>query len=152
MERLKLFVQNEIKRFQDGYRVKYVEKTFSIKHDDFTLTGKIDRIDIKENYLEVIDYKSGKIPKDTQKSLEKCSNFQLQFYHLLTSSEGEVFQSYYYDLNNANLVHEEFFDQKLDLLYQKLELLKNKEHNFTMTEDLKKCTFCPYIKICNRLL
>ena len=152
MEKLKPFVTNEIKRFHEGYRVKFVEKAFNLKLDDFTLTGKIDRVDIKDNYLEVIDYKSGKIPKETQKSLEKCSNFQLQFYHLLTSTEGEVVQSYYYDLNSANLMHEELFDQKLDLLYQKLELLKNKEHNFTMTEDLKKCIYCPYTKICNRIL
>jgi RecB family exonuclease len=151
IEKLKPFVQNEIKRFHDGYRVKYIEKKFDIKIDNLSLTGKIDRVDIKDNYLEVIDYKSGKIPKDTKKSLEKCSNFQLQFYHLLTSSEGEVLQSYYYDLNSANLIHEELFDQKLDLLYQKLELLKNIEHNFTMTDDMKKCIHCPYTKICNRI-
>ncbi|HIP59979.1 MAG TPA: PD-(D/E)XK nuclease family protein [Campylobacterales bacterium] len=152
LEKLKPFAANEIKRAKEGYKVKYIEEKFSIKHDGFTLSGQIDRVDQKDNFLEVIDYKSGKIPKDSQKSLENSSNFQLQFYHLLASQKGEVFQSYYYDLNNGNLIEDNFFDTKLDILYQKLEELKNNEHNFTMTDDMKKCTYCPYIKICDRIL
>lgn len=154
IEKLKPFVSLEVQRANNGYRAKYIEKTFSLKIDDLTLTGQIDRVDQKEHYFEVIDYKSGKIPKDTKKSLEEgtLSNFQLQFYHLLASTQGEVLQSYYYDLSNASLAEEPFFDTKLDMLYTKLETLKAKEHNFTMTEDLKKCIYCPYVKICDRIL
>ena len=152
LEKLRPFIDNEIKRAKEGYKVKYIEEKFSTKLDGFTLSGQIDRVDQKDNFLEVIDYKSGKIPKDSQKSLENSSNFQLQFYHLLASQKGEVLQSYYYDLNNGNLIEDSYFDTKLDLLYQKLEELKDNEHNFTMTDDMKKCTFCPYIKICNRIL
>ncbi len=152
LEKLKPFISWEVKRAKDGYKVKYIEEKFTIKHDGFTLSGQIDRVDQKGNYLEVIDYKSGKIPKDSQKTLENSSNFQLQFYHLLASQKGEVLQSYYYDLNNGNLVEDNFFDTKLDILYQKLEDLKDNEHNFTMTDDMKKCTYCPYIKICDRIL
>jgi RecB family exonuclease len=152
LEKLKPFVYHEIQRAREGYRVKFVEKKFDIKLDTFTLSGQIDRIDEKDGIFEVIDYKSGKIPKDTAKSLESASDFQLQFYHLLASQLGEVRQSYYYDLNSAKLVEDSFFDQKLDMLYTKLEELKEKEHNFIMTENLKKCTYCPYIKICNRIL
>ena len=152
LEKLRPFIDNEIKRAKEGYKVKYIEEKFSTKHDGFTLSGQIDRVDQKDNFLEVIDYKSGKIPKDSPKSLENSSNFQLQFYHLLASQKGEVLQSYYYDLNNGNLIEDSFFDTKLDILYQKLDELKENEHNFTMTDDMKKCTFCPYIKICNRIL
>jgi RecB family exonuclease len=152
LEKLKPFLAQEVKRAHDGYKVKYIEEKFSLKHDNFTLTGQIDRVDQKDNFLEVIDYKSGKIPKDSQKSLDTSSNFQLQFYHLLASQKGEVLQSYYYDLNNANLVEDSFFDAKLDILYHKLEELKESKHNFTMTDDMKKCIYCPYIKICNRIL
>ena len=152
LEKLKPFIENEVKRAKNGYKVKYIEEKFTIKHDGFTLSGQIDRVDKKDNYLEVIDYKSGKIPKDSQRSLENISNFQLQFYHLLASQKGEVLQSYYYDLNSGNLIEDNLFDTKLDMLYQKLEDLKENNHNFTMTDDMKKCTYCPYVKICNRIL
>jgi inactivated superfamily I helicase/RecB family exonuclease len=152
LERLKPFIQKEIERAKNGYRVLSCEERLKLDIDDFKLTGQIDRVDIKDNQLEIIDYKSGKIPKESKKSLEDTSDFQLQFYHLLASTKGKVVQSYYYDLNSAKLVEDAFFDIKLDLLYQRLQELKRDEHNFTMTEDLKKCKHCPYIKICNRLL
>ncbi|MCH9813682.1 MAG: PD-(D/E)XK nuclease family protein [Epsilonproteobacteria bacterium] len=152
MQKLKPFALHEIQRAQEGYIVKEVEKKYTLKIDNFTLIGQIDRVDQKNNYIEVIDYKSGKIPKESKKALESSSNFQLQFYHLLASQTGEVLQSYYYDLNTGQLVEDPYFDLKLDMLYKTLDSLKEREYNFTMTQDLKKCTFCPYIKICNRLL
>ena len=153
MQRLKPFIKNEIKRANDGYEVLYIEKSFDLKIDDFTITGQIDRVDKKDDFLEVIDYKSGSIPKDSQKAIKSTSNFQLQIYHLLASQKNrEVKQSYYYDLASGNMICDEYFDEKLDILYKNLEELKGKSHNFLMTEDIKKCTFCPYIKICNRML
>ena len=152
LEKLKPFIKKDIKRANEGYSVKYIEKSFNIKIDEFTLTGQIDRIDEKENFLEVIDYKSGKIPKDTQKAINSSSNFQLQLYHLLASQNGKIKQSYYWDLNSGELISDEYFDEKLDVLYKNLETLKGKFHNFTMTDDMKNCTFCPYIKICSRIL
>ncbi len=152
LEKLKPFIYNETKRAKEGYIVKYVEKNYDLKLDGFTLTGQIDRIDQKDNFFTVIDYKSGKITQDTQKSLKSTSNFQLQFYHLLTSQEAEVLQSYYYDLNSGELIADNFFDEKLDLLYQNLDSLKAKEHNFIQTDNLKKCIYCPYAKICDRIL
>ena len=152
LKNLEPFIKEEIKRANNGYKIKYIEKSFNLKIDTFTLTGVIDRVDEKDGYLEVIDYKSGKIPMTSKKSIGKSTNFQLQFYHLLASKGAEVKESYFYDLNSGKLISEDFFDQKLDLLYKKLEQLNEKEHNFTMTDDMKKCIFCPYIKICNRLL
>jgi len=150
--KLKPFIENEIKRANDGYKAKYIEESFKLKIDDFTIIGEIDRIDEKDNYLEVVDYKSGKIPKDSQKSLEKTSNFQLQFYHLLASQKGEVKESYYYDLNNGLMVEDSFFDTKLDMLYKIFDELKAPTHNFSKTDELKKCIYCPYIKICDRIV
>ena len=152
LKKLEPFIVNEIKRANDGCKVKYIEKSFNLKIDNFTLTGQIDRVDEKDDYLEVIDYKSGKIPMTSKKSIDKSTNFQLQFYHLLASQYAKVKQSYFYDLNNGKLISEDFFDEKLELLYKNLKQLNEKEHNFTMTDDMKKCTYCPYIKICNRLL
>ncbi len=148
MQRLKPFIKNEIKRANDGYKVLYIEKSFDLKIDDFTITGQIDRVDKKDNFIEVIDYKSG----NSQKAIKSQSNFQLQLYYLLLSQKHEVSESYYYDLASGDMIFDEKFDEKLDILYKNLEELKGNTHNFLMTEDRKNCTYCPYIKICNRML
>jgi CRISPR/Cas system-associated exonuclease Cas4 (RecB family) len=49
------------------------------------------------------------------------------------------------------LVDEALFEEKMLLLEKHLEALKEKRQNFTMTEDLVKCQYCPYVKICNRV-
>ncbi len=152
LEKLKPFISNEVARFSDGFRVFCVEKSFTYKFQNLTISGKIDRIDIKNDKLFIIDYKSGKIPKQTLKTLHKSSNFQLQFYYLLLKDQNDVFDAFYYDLNEAKLINEPLFNEKLELLYEHLTTLGKKEYNFTMCEDLKKCLFCPYQKICNRIL
>ncbi len=152
LQKLIPFVKSDILRFQDGFTVYGVEKTITKKFQHLNLTGKIDRIDIKDDLLHIIDYKSGKIPKTTLRSLPKSSDFQLQFYYLLLKDEREIFDAFYYDLNSANLISDPLFDEKLDLLYKHFDSLKEKEFNFTMCEDLKICQFCAYAKICNRIL
>ena len=94
----------------------------------------------------MLDYKTGKINKPTSKSLEKETNFQLQFYKILTDAK----LSAYYDLNSGLVVEENLFDEKLELLDSKLEELKEKEIDFYKTDELKRCEYCPYKLICGR--
>ena len=152
LEKLKPFIKKEVERFHEGFEVYMTEKKFTTVYEHLPLNGNIDRIDKQENDYYILDYKSGKIPKTTSKSLEKTTDFQLQFYYLITQDLGNVADALYYDLNSASLISEDLFDEKLDLLYTHFETLQAKEFNFTMTEDLKKCQYCPYQKICDRIL
>ena len=68
----------------------------------------------------------------------------------MVSTLGEVRDASYYDLKNAIFVEDKFFDEKMLLLEEKLEILKDKNQNFTMSEDINKCKYCPYIKLCDR--
>ena len=151
LEKLRAFCAYEVERFRDGVEVAYCEKSLSCEYQGMKLKGSIDRIDKKEDKLYVLDYKSGKIPTTHKKSLEQESNFQLQFYYILAGALGEVADVYYYDLERGKLVDEALFDEKLLLLEKHLEVLKEKKQNFTMTEEVKKCQYCPYVKICDRL-
>ncbi len=151
LKKLYKFCEVEFERFQSGYRIVQMEKKMKLSYNGFMLIGNIDRIDIKDDKLFVIDYKSGKIPKVTAKSLLITTDFQLQFYTHLSSSLGQVEGAYFYDLNNSKLLNEPLFEDKMDLLDTHLESLKDKNQNFTMIEDIKKCQYCPYIKICDRV-
>ncbi len=151
LKRLYKFCQVEFERFQLGYRIVQMEKKMKLSYNGFMLVGNIDRIDIKDEKLFVLDYKSGKIPKVTKKYLSSTTDFQLQFYTLLASSLAPVEGAYFYDLANSKLVDEPLFKDKMALLDTHLDSLKDKNQNFTMVEDIKKCQYCPYIKICDRV-
>lgn len=148
LKKLYNFSQNEIDRFKDGYEVLEVEKSYKKEYNGFKLVGQIDRVDVKDHELFVLDYKTGKITQPTKKSLEKSTNFQLQFYHILTNAKVAA----YYDLNTGKIVEENFFDEKLELLDQKLQELKETKIDFTKTQELKTCEYCPYKLICGRAL
>ncbi len=151
LEQMHAFVRNEIARFRSGFSVESLETRCTITYDGLRLSGIIDRIDRKENRLYIIDYKSGKIPSTTR-TLEKTTDFQLQFYYLLAQEMGEVADAFYYDLRSGTLHDEPLFDAKMERLREHLAGLHAKEYNFTMTDDLQKCKWCPYQKICDRIL
>jgi len=152
MEHLREFAITEAKRYNDGHRVYELEKSYSTKYQGFVLEGKIDRVDKRESKISIIDYKSGKITLATPKTLEKSVDFQLEFYYLLTRELGELEGLHYYDLKKGKLVDEALFTQKLEKLDMILEELKEPIVDFEKCESTTPCKFCPYIKLCNRLL
>ena len=150
IKRLDKFMDNEIERFKEA-EVKACEKSLSKEVCGIRLTGNIDRIDSTLNGLEVLDYKSGSYPKYTARTVEKATDFQLEFYYLLAQQEGEVSSCGYYDLKSGKIISEDLLEQKLELLYECLnELKETKTFDFEKTEDLKECTYCPYVELCGR--
>ncbi len=150
LEYLKGICENEAKRFQEGYRVYELEKSYTTKYKGFVLEGKIDRIDVKDGKFYVIDYKSGKIPTVSEKTLEKCVEFQLEFYYLLAKELGEVGGLFYYELKSAKLESESLFEQKLEKLDEILQSLEKPVSEFEKCESNAPCRFCPFVKLCDR--
>ncbi len=150
IEKLKNFALHEVQRFENGYKVLLTEIEKKITYQGFKFIGYIDRVDIKDNKLYVLDYKTGTIAQTTKKQLNKTTDFQLQFYYLLMSKDGDIGDVGFYDLNSARIVHDNFFEEKLNLLDEHLKSLSNIEQNFNLTETIKNCQYCPYKKICNR--
>ncbi|MDD2356918.1 MAG: PD-(D/E)XK nuclease family protein [Thiovulaceae bacterium] len=149
--KLTSFVENEIGRFTEGTKVFECEKELTCNYAGMELTGQIDRIDVQENGLYVLDYKSGKYPLYTAKTLEKATDFQLEFYYLLASTLGKVAGCGYYDLSSGKVVDETFLHEKLELLQTHLnELQEQKSFDFCKTEDESKCTFCEFKTLCGR--
>jgi RecB family exonuclease len=152
LERLSDFIKHEVERFESGCRVFHTEKKYSCEYLGFKITGRIDRVDIREGRYEVLDYKSGKVEIAKKIDSKKISDFQLQFYEILTKANSMDVESFgYYDLRNAKIITEDFKDEKMELLNSKLiELSKQKEIDFHMCDDLKNCRYCPYNYLCNR--
>jgi ATP-dependent helicase/nuclease subunit B len=152
LKRLDPFFDAEIARFKEA-EVLACEKELSTEVCGVTLTGRLDRIDRTLEGLEVLDYKSGKFPIYTARTVEKATDFQLEFYHLLARQVGEVKSCGYYDLKTGKIEREGLLETKLQLLYDHLRFLRETPRfDFHKTDDLAACRFCEYAHLCKREL
>jgi len=148
---LESFCRNEIERFKDGWSVKYTERKFSKNISSLTIYGYIDRVDVRDGEVEVLDYKTGSYNLYNKNSFLRATDFQMEFYYLLAQQIGEVRGCGFYDLKMGKVVLENFLDEKLDILNTHIEeLVKNKNIEFDKSEDIKVCKFCEYKIMCNR--
>ncbi len=129
--------------------------------------GVIDRLQVKNGALEILDYKSGKaeLTADFEKVFSNPdfkAAFQLFYYVMLVRKEfkniplkaglyvmkqlsgGISF------LNNDEIISEKMMDEFEERLKLLLEEIFNPALSFTQTEDLKQCSYCPYAAICKR--
>lgn len=126
--------------------IKFLEKGFNLKIDNYLIKGQIDRIDSVKNGVEIIDYKTGNLPK-IKKDIE-----QLQLYALAVK---EIFQdnpmqmTYYYLEENKTLSYEvkqEDLKKVKVWILEKIEnILKN---DFTPTPGFH-CKYCDFYSICD---
>ena len=150
LKRLEPFFEREIERFRE-VRVEAVEKRLAAEAEGIRIEGRIDRIDLGPEGLEVLDYKSGKYPLYTPKNVDGATDFQLEFYYLLASERGEVAWCGYYDLAEGKIEKEPLMERKLELLREHLRTLAGtKRFEFDMTDDVKRCRYCPYASLCGR--
>lgn len=143
--------------------------TSQIYLDDIPLTGKADRVDLtnkEDKHVRFIDYKTGK-PKTRNEieGLTKNSDGdykrQLIFYHLL----ADLDKSFQYKVVQTEIdfiepdakgeFHRERFniteDDVSNLKQQIKDTMKNiRNLNFDRTDDLTKCTTCPFNSHCQR--
>lgn len=150
LQKLKPFIDNEVTRYEEGFRVIKKEFVHKVPYEGFMLEGQMDRIDEKEGKLFVIDYKSGKVPTTTERTLESTVDFQLAFYELIASTLGRVKGVYYYDLKEGVLIEENFLEEKKALLAIKLQEFSKSINGYELCDEIKHCRVCPYVELCGR--
>jgi len=150
-KRLQGFVANEIERFAQGWRVVQTEVYKTAPFAGMTIAGQIDRIDKKENAIEVLDYKTGSYTLYNKNNFTDATDFQLEFYYLLAGDLGNVESCGFYDLQECRIVPETFLQEKLEMLQSHIkDLLTVESVNFEKCEESKACRFCEYAIMCGR--
>jgi len=148
--RMDIFCQNEVKRFYDGWRVKECEASLETEFAGMRLVGQIDRLDKRADEVYVLDYKTGSYPLYTERNFSEATDFQLEFYYLLSQKYGNVVGCGYYDLKESKIVDEPFLKEKLAVLESNIkDLLNIEDVNFIKCEDMKSCIFCEYKIMCD---
>ncbi len=145
------------------------------KYTSVNFKGYIDRIDVKDGIVRIIDYKSGKadlsfkeieelFAEDNQK--RKNAIFQLVFYTqaILDEFKGREIRPAVYSLKN---LYDQSFDPFIKMnkkylqiedimhvfneeLTKKLQSLFDAETPFYQTSVTENCSYCDYKAICNR--
>ncbi len=148
---LEKFCKLEIQRFNAGYSVMATEKPLEVEYEGVILSGIIDRVDVRDGELSVLDYKTGSYAMYTKNSVTEATDFQLEFYTLLASQLGSVSECGFYDLKECKVVNETFFEEKMALLQSNIkDLLMIESIEVQKCEDTKNCLYCPYKIMCGR--
>lgn len=130
---------------------KYLEKGFSLKIGDYTLKGQIDRIDpLPDGTIEIIDYKTGSVPKDDKIDKEKKEQlwiYQLAAQDILGEKVGKL--TYYYLEENKAI---SFLGEPEELDQLKIDILdvigRIRKGQFTPDPQPQKCKYCDFKEIC----
>lgn len=129
---------------------KYLEQGFHLKFGEYTLNGKIDRMDeIEAGKLEIIDYKTGS-PKNKEKlSLEDKE--QLLIYQMAVQQmfQEEPARLTFYYLDSGDTVSFLGTEKDLARLEEKIlaTIARIQENNF-IPRPSPMCKFCDFKNIC----
>lgn len=157
------------------FKIESIEKEFKYnllvpEVGSVLLKGFFDRIDFKDNYYTILDYKTGKDSTELPKKFEDIFSepeyrvsFQLMFYEYLFRklNPNVSIKSGIYKLrksidgiqylNEGKTIENniwDIFNIKLELLIKEIF---NSEIPFAQTDDIKNCRNCDFKGICNRL-
>lgn len=152
---LKRVFDLEKERLKEGWNPVLFESDFSFMLEGFELKGRIDRIDKKGNELLVLDYKYKRsLKRDSVKSYDKSSDFQLPMYYLAVKMQNPKcnVDARFYDLYEADIIQEVDLEAKANALKSKLQEIKKevREVDFSLTQKRYMCQYCDFIYLCNR--
>ncbi|PIZ95109.1 MAG: hypothetical protein COX81_01835 [Candidatus Magasanikbacteria bacterium CG_4_10_14_0_2_um_filter_37_12] len=131
-----------------------LESSFKIKVGEYTISGRIDRVDkLEDGTLEIIDYKTGK----SKEKLVGDEKDQLLIYQIVASTFpeykniGETSKLTFYYLNDN--IKTSFIGKEKEIEKLKEKLIKTieriHERNFTATPSKHICGRCDFRDICD---
>lgn len=134
--------------FDKQFNIFDKEMPFQLIIGTYKIIGFIDRVDIIDNRVNIIDYKTGKW-EVSAKSIS--DNLQLGIYALALSElfpEKEIYAELYYLRSGKRKGH---LFSKEDLENIKINLIVNikkiiDDNNFTPTSNVRICSFCDHAK------
>lgn len=153
IKELKPYISNYMDKHIEDYDKMYNEKRFYYKLDNGIIYGIIDRIYIKDNSIELVDFKTNRI-NNLELLIEKYTP-QLQLYASACSDilRKKVTKASLFFLENGELVDVDISESSLN---NNIANLNSFMEYVTKNDDInayKKCNncnnYCPFKDICN---
>ncbi len=133
----------------EGYEQVRLEEWCPVDFGGFSLSAKIDRVDLGESIVRLIDYKT---TRSIDKTLKDENDYQLLFYRLWAETlwPDRRIVTLYWDIYGQKELAVET-DEARERLAETLETLKAEpETAYEMTDDTKACKYCDYAVVCQR--
>ncbi|WOE70753.1 PD-(D/E)XK nuclease family protein [Hydrogenimonas thermophila] len=132
-----------------SFKQECIEKWCSNEYFGFELSSKIDRVDLGETVVRLIDYKT---TKNIDNTVKDENDFQLLFYRLWAEANfpNRRIETIYWDIYGSKEVKVDTTPKKEQLAEIVNELKQRKEIDFTKTDDIKACKYCDYKVACGR--
>lgn len=132
-------------------RILDLEKFFTLKIDDISIVGVLDRVDEKENGgLEIIDYKTGKMIQEK----EVVTNLQLSIYLLAATNKQlynrrpEQVDLTFYFLQETKPLTTKKNAEDIELIKTRLrEVIEKIKNTDFSSPELQACNRCYYCKM-----
>jgi ATP-dependent DNA helicase UvrD/PcrA len=142
---LREFYKKAEKKLPD---VKYLEKGFNLKVGDYSFKGEIDRVDILDGGVQIIDYKTG----NSKEKLTADDKQQLLIYQIAYEAvfKEKVKNLKFYYLNDNTEVDFLGKQKDLDKVTDKLinTIKKINSCDFTAKSNDFTCKYCDFKEIC----
>lgn len=158
------FIMDEVLRIEkDEHAPRFFEKEVEFRMADAVIRGKVDRVDVHERNVAVIDYKIGRVRDRKYSDFE---NLQLPLYLRALCEEGFVpswggYLSISRPADNSSLPKESSFDEAVLLSHYYIKGIKNgffppyvgkkelnqEEHALYMSKN-RPCSYCDYRDLC----
>lgn len=130
----------------------YVEKDFSIMLDNIRITGRWDRIDIKDGEVYIIDFKSSEITKKKEADKKTKESLQLCIYSLaykeLYGKIPDYVQLYF--LESGLIGEAKLNDKDLEETIGRIREVSFgiRKQDFSARPRFMACNYCAYQSIC----
>lgn len=128
-------------------KIKFLEKGFNLKIKNYLIKGAIDRIDVHDDKVEIIDYKTGKFPKE-KKDIEQLLLYALAVKEIFQQKPEKI--TYYYLEENKLLsfdIKEEELVKVQQWALEWIEKILNSD--FVATPGFH-CQHCDFYSICEQ--
>ena len=156
LKKLNSFFENQIIHINSGWEIFESEYKVSANIQGLKFTGKIDKVDKRDEDLLVIDYKTGSTrDANNTKDIEKLTDFQMSIYKYLLESKGYknielIFLKLFDDKNKQSEKINEL-SEKNEMLLNRIEELKNTKSFIAIKcDNLLQCKYCDYKLNCDR--
>jgi RecB family exonuclease len=146
--KLRAFCEADFEALQ-GFEQVRIEEWCPVTFAGFELSSKIDRVDLGETVVRLIDYKT---TRSIDKTVEDENDFQLLFYRLWAESvyPNRRIETLYWDIYGGKVVTVDTTPQKERLEEILSGLKQEKRMEYAMTDEVKACRYCDYKTACGR--
>ncbi|WP_456382252.1 RecB family exonuclease [Hydrogenimonas sp.] len=132
-----------------SFRQIALEEWLATEYGGFRLSSRVDRIDLGEKVVRLIDYKT---TKRLEKTMADPNDFQLLFYWLWAKERfpDRRIEAIYYDLYHVETKRVDVEEREKEFSALLHALREPEEIEFPMTEDPKTCRYCEFAVACGR--